>query len=566
MNEERIFIGRKKELNDFDKFIAGEKSGEDGKNKPVLLVVADPGMGKTALLQAMAHRAANQNHYVSVGEVDKSKTEFAEQIYPLIAILRKKRRLQLGKGRNWLKLGLIGIGIAGGLYGVAAGLGALLTDIRKEHKTSGSSPISLAELFHAALSKVSKKLSNDQKLIIFLDPEKESPPGLIPLLRNIGNLGIPSKVRIVIAQRPEDIVINAIKEEKIRYLFANPLQLSYMSEKEDLEFITIYSINQKLKSSLKSVFLERYGGWPLLMKLALEEVSNLDGEITKDTINNMPLDIREFWRDRYKKIFRKESRTFVQTVCLLAHPYPKEMVARFAGLKPPEMEATWNDERVWKLLAKGEYQETFSNEIWKESPMPQHATLREYVLAELTDYRELLQERLNCIASHYKKLIGDDYEGAKVSKDALVHLPQLLFEHKDWGNFIKQINRLTRIKYRYGLLDSLEADSIAAMKVSETFDNMELIALYSGNLGIVYRTRGDLDQAEAMYKKSLKINKALGRKEGMAKQFANIGNVYRTQGDLEVAEAMYKKSLELFKSIGAKSKAEKIEKLMIELK
>jgi Tfp pilus assembly protein PilF len=52
----------------------------------------------------------------------------------------------------------------------------------------------------------------------------------------------------------------------------------------------------------------------------------------------------------------------------------------------------------------------------------------------------------------------------------------------------------------------------------------------------------------------------------MARQYGNLGIVYKTRGDLDRAEEMYKKSLELFVLIGSKPMIEKLESLIDALK
>ncbi len=37
----------------------------------------------------------------------------------------------------------------------------------------------------------------------------------------------------------------------------------------------------------------------------------------------------------------------------------------------------------------------------------------------------------------------------------------------------------------------------------------------------------------------------------MASHYGNLGNIYRTRGDLDRAEEMYKKALALFRAVGA---------------
>ena len=52
-----------------------------------------------------------------------------------------------------------------------------------------------------------------------------------------------------------------------------------------------------------------------------------------------------------------------------------------------------------------------------------------------------------------------------------------------------------------------------------------------GNLGIIYRERGELEWAEKMYRKALAIAENLGRQEGMADNCVNLGMVYAMRGD-----------------------------------
>jgi tetratricopeptide (TPR) repeat protein len=97
-----------------------------------------------------------------------------------------------------------------------------------------------------------------------------------------------------------------------------------------------------------------------------------------------------------------------------------------------------------------------------------------------------------------------------------------------------------------------------ALEIEEALGHKAGVAIAYGNLGLVYRMRGELDQAEDMYKKSLEINETLGRKEGMAIAYGNLGNVYGTRGEWDQAKDMYKKALLLFQDIGATSQVEQV--------
>ncbi|MDZ4262128.1 MAG: tetratricopeptide repeat protein [Pseudomonadota bacterium] len=121
------------------------------------------------------------------------------------------------------------------------------------------------------------------------------------------------------------------------------------------------------------------------------------------------------------------------------------------------------------------------------------------------------------------------------------------------GNSLEAINAYGHFLIRIGRLAQAEAMFERCQELAQAAEDREWLAASYGNLGIVYRTQGDLDQAEAMHLKSLELDEALGHKEGMANSYGNLGNVYLTRGDLEQAEAMYYKSLEINEALGRKT-------------
>ncbi|MFH0981209.1 MAG: tetratricopeptide repeat protein, partial [Planctomycetota bacterium] len=70
-----------------------------------------------------------------------------------------------------------------------------------------------------------------------------------------------------------------------------------------------------------------------------------------------------------------------------------------------------------------------------------------------------------------------------------------------------------------------------ALEINGKLGRLDGMAIQYGNLGLIYRTRGDPDRAEAMYRKALEVHERLGRLEGMAAQYGNLGLIYRTRGD-----------------------------------
>ena len=72
-----------------------------------------------------------------------------------------------------------------------------------------------------------------------------------------------------------------------------------------------------------------------------------------------------------------------------------------------------------------------------------------------------------------------------------------------------------------------------------------------GNLGVVYKIRGDLEKAVELHQQALKLNEEIGSKEGMAIQYGNLGNVYKLKGNITEAKRYYLMSLDLFNQIGS---------------
>jgi len=83
-----------------------------------------------------------------------------------------------------------------------------------------------------------------------------------------------------------------------------------------------------------------------------------------------------------------------------------------------------------------------------------------------------------------------------------------------------------------------------------------------GNLGLIYRRRGELDKAEEMHLKSLAIAEKLSLKEQMAANYSNLGAVYKEREDNKKAREYWEKALTLYKIIGMKPEVEKTQRLI----
>ncbi len=101
-------------------------------------------------------------------------------------------------------------------------------------------------------------------------------------------------------------------------------------------------------------------------------------------------------------------------------------------------------------------------------------------------------------------------------------------------------NQLGHLYYRVGELDKAISAYNTILDLSR---EIYWVAVATGNLGLIYRVRGELSKAERYHQKALELNESSGRQEGIATQCGNLGLVYIDLSELEKAEKYVLKAL-----------------------
>ncbi len=96
-------------------------------------------------------------------------------------------------------------------------------------------------------------------------------------------------------------------------------------------------------------------------------------------------------------------------------------------------------------------------------------------------------------------------------------------------------------------------------RLGNAVEDKSVISMALGNLGLIYRTRGDLEKGEEYHLKALALNEELGRKEGMANQFGNLGNLANDQSEKATACGHWATARRLFAEVGIPDKVALIE-------
>jgi tetratricopeptide (TPR) repeat protein len=89
-----------------------------------------------------------------------------------------------------------------------------------------------------------------------------------------------------------------------------------------------------------------------------------------------------------------------------------------------------------------------------------------------------------------------------------------------------------------------------ALDAAEKARDEEGQAAALGNLGLVYKDKGEWDKAIKFYNRDLEIGKKIGDEHGMAQTFNNLGIVYRKKGEWDKAIEFYNKALKGLEKIG----------------
>jgi tetratricopeptide (TPR) repeat protein len=177
-----------------------------------------------------------------------------------------------------------------------------------------------------------------------------------------------------------------------------------------------------------------------------------------------------------------------------------------------------------------------------------HAILADHILGQMSG-EEITEYHRRAAAIYRAKLATAEKEQVKPDELAATRLAEHVLAAEGEEAFVDTfITECVKVLYDIGLLDTVIDLSKRALGIATKGSQEE--ANLTGNLGLIYHTKGELERAEEMQKKSLEINERLGNQGGMASSYGNLGLIYRIKGELEQAEEMQKKSLEIDERLG----------------
>ncbi len=425
------------------------------------------------------------------------------------------------------------------------GVGGLIPIVGSRVKAIGDLAISLTERdkagnvrkqFIDVLKRLSDSLPDEGRVTFIIDPERymqEKSDYAWELVVD----KLPSKIKFVFPQRPEDVLVQGEGLARCNNIVCIPEgELKKFDEETIEELVSARSekmpeLIEEMRTSAKRSDKTPYSvtGTLELIAGAGMKAEDLAQYLTQEEV------ARAQWRGICNK--RKEAKQLFEAYAILEVGVPDDVVGVVSELNAITRKRLQKDGYLKGLLREeGEGKRIY------------HAILADYILEQIGE-AEKKEYHSRAVEVYRGKLAKAKKEQIRPDALAAMRLAEhvLAAEGKD-AFIVAFVVECTRPLVNIGLLDAAIGLSERALEMVGKDSENE--ATVTGNLGLVYRMRGDLDKAEEMFNKIVKIHEKLGQKEGLATDYGNLGLIYRTKGDLAKAEDMHKKSLEIEKKLG----------------
>lgn len=513
MSGGKIFVGRKAELQQFKKVI------EDPQGQAVL-VVGHRGMGKTWLINRMAELAQNHpNLKCGCVRYEVTPTDGVDSILELMmdhafdaAQVSEKsfdgtsRRLEQWRALlNVIKVGDL--------------LKSLHRDIKRNTR----------DQFSELLDLVSGRMKEDQRAIFIIDPEKymqkDSDQSWAIVVK-----GLPDKIKLIFAQRTEDVLVESATFAALDNISRIPEERLDVLEEQAVDEL----LNQRVPDMDYTVtevrkILSKYKGHPYALQGALDllKAGTKLGELPQDPTGIATAQ----WKELCKR--GKYAIRLFKAFAILEVGVPDEVVTAVSETDTDTLQSVQADNFLGGLLRE----EGYGKRIY-------HAIMADYIVHQISDAEK--KEYHGRAVDVYRERL---HRETKPDALAAIRLAEHVLPAKDETAFVQTfVNECTTPLVNLGLLDA--AIGLSELALGHVKKSSVEEAALLGNLGPLYRRRGDLDKAEQLHVEALEINQKLGRLEGSALQYGNLGLIYEMRGDLDKAENMHQKSLETAKKLG----------------
>ncbi len=519
MDAGKIFVGRKAELEQFKEVLKNPKG-------QAVLVVGQAGMGKTWLVNKMAEIAENhpklkcgwvRYEVTPTDSVDSTMALMMDNAFEAAQVTEGSFDGTTRRIEQWRSLLNV------------INIGDLVMSLKRDPTKN------TREQFLERLRLISKRMPGNGRAIFVIDPEKymqrDSDQSWAIVVKEL-----PEKIKFIFAQRPEDVLVESETFGALDNVSQIPEERLDVLDEESVDELISKSV-AGLKYSVTEVreVLSRYEGHPYALQGSLDL---LKAGTKLEELPESP-EPTKFAQVQWSKICNSNDGAIelFEAYAVLEIGVPDDVVEAVSGLKSSKRRKLLADKYLAGLLREeGEGKRIY------------HAILADYVVEQIGE-AERKDYHGRAVEVYREKLARAKKDQIRPDSLAAMRLAENVLAAEGKEAFVYAfVNECTRPLINLGLLDVAFGFSERALGIVEKYSVEEAVVL--GNLGLIYKTKGDLNKAEDMHNKSLEINKKLGCLEGMASNYGNLGLIYQTKGDLDKAKDMQNKSLEINKKLG----------------
>jgi hypothetical protein len=513
MADETVFVGREDELKQWAKVLASTKGC-------AVLVVGEEGMGKTLLLNRMVSFALKRSE-LTCGAV-RYEVAPTDSVNDLLQDMMRHAY----EAANPTEDGFSGTERRREEWRAfldAFRVGDLWTSPRAQDAQG------VREQFVTTLGRVSDKMPENGRALFAIDAEKhmqpESAEAWAVVVRNL-----PRRIKLLFAQRPDDALASSAIFGRMRNVVRIPEgHLSELDEEALGTLIGARLSGVKVSFSGARHALKRFGGHPYTEDAALGLIADgmTPGDLPSDTAGTVTA--------QWKGICQRgpNAISLFEAHAILEVPVPDDVVEAVSGLSRMDRVSLTAHPSVAGLVRE----EADGLRVY-------HTLLADHIRGQISDSE----------AGRYHERAVEVYRQrlhAREQPDALAarRLPEHVLGAEGEGAFVKCfISECMKPLLSLGLLDAAIGFSERALEMVPKGSANEAALL--GNLGLIYRRRGELDRAEEAHQKSLAICEQMGDQRGISRQCGNLGLIYQARGELDRAEEMHRRGLEIDERVG----------------
>jgi len=511
-----VFVGRHKELAQFKDAL----KDPDGQ---AVVVVGNRGMGKTWLINKMA-RIAESDGQLKCGWVryevtpndmpDSTMALMMDHAFEAAQIDTGSFNgtpKRLAQWRAFLNV---------------FNIGDLVMSLRRDQQRN------TRDQFLKRLELISKHMPENGRALFVIDPEKymrkDSDQDWAIVVKDL-----PEKIKLVFAQRTEDVLVKSDTFGELTNVVHIPGKwLGELDEKAVDELINLRANEVGVSEKDLREALAKYKGHPYVVQGALDLIK------AGTDLDQLPQDPKGIARAQWEKLsgIDTDAIRLFKAYAILEVAVPDEVTEAVSGLDSDTLQHLSAEKYISGLLRD----EADGRRIY-------HAILDDYILDQMSkEERDKYHRR--AIEIYHKKLTDAMKGQSRRDEMAAIRLSEHVLSAEGEKAFVKVLLGVCgRYLVRIGSLDT--AKDLWERSLGMVIKGSEDEGAVIGNLGDVFRIRGNLDKAEEMHKRSLEIHKGLGIQEEVAKNYGNLGGVYIQRGDLDKAKEALKKSLDIHKTL-----------------